>query len=155
MIKDADVEQAASLFRAPEQSANRPAACSTFQGGNVVAKQSKLYLALGLCLILMAVLLGTTAWGGQDSDRTKCQKDCETQYQACKKPMNANQAACSSALAACKSACKDMKAHPSPTATVSPSPEVPTGTPSPTPEGTPSTTPSPTPMEPTPTPSPR
>ena len=120
-----------------------------------MAKQSNLSLALGLCLIVSAILLGTTGWASQESDRAKCQKDCEVQYQACHKPLNANQAACSTAFAACKSKCKDVKPYPSPTATVSPSPEGPTGTPSPTPEGTPSTTPSPTPMEPTPTPSPR
>ena len=119
-------------------------------------KQSKLSLALGLCLILSAILLGTTGWAGQERDRAECQKDCEVQYQACRKPLNANQAACSQAFAACKTACKNVKPNPSPTATVEPSPEsptaTPTGEPKGTPSGTPGSTPSPTPMEPTPSP---
>jgi hypothetical protein len=152
--------RATSPFQAPDNARTGCGSLLCIQGGNIVAKQSKLSVTLGFCLILSAILLGTTGWAGQESDRAKCQKDCEVAYQACKKPMNANQAACSQAFATCKAACKDVKPHPSPTATASPdgtppTEPAPTATPSPTPAGTPTGSPSPTPMEPTPTPSPR
>jgi len=116
-----------------------------------VAKQSKLSLVLGLCLILCAILLSTTGWAGQESERGKCEKACETQYQACGNAPNTNQAACKNTFDSCRAGCKDVRPHPSPTATVEPSPEGPTATPTGEPKGTPSGTPSPTLTEPTPT----
>jgi hypothetical protein len=93
-----------------------------------VGKQSKLSLALVLALSLAAILLGTTGSTGQESERGKCQKQCEVQYQACRNEANANHAACKTAFDTCKAGCKDVRPHPSPTAAPSPTAET---TPSP------------------------
>lgn len=86
-----------------------------------MGRQSKLSIALVLSLTLTAILLGTTGSTGQESERGKCEKRCEAEYQTCRNAPNANQASCKSAFDACRAGCKNVSPQPSPTG--SPGPE--------------------------------
>jgi hypothetical protein len=91
--------------------------------------------------LLFAGLFGallSVSIGGQESAKTRCERDCTQLYQMCRKAANAKAAACNEALKVCKDGCKQPVARP----TVSPSPE---SSPSPSPDASPSPSPSPSP----------
>ena len=126
--------------------------------------------------VIAALFVFSSASGGQETQRTECDKACRKAYNDCRQAAGANQAECRKGYEGCRDACKAPTPSPEPTVdptpmkpsptvspspepmpspTVSPSPEpMPNPTASPSPEMTPSPTVSPSP-EMTPTPSPR
>ncbi len=120
-------------------------------------KPTSVFALLILLLVFATALVFPAVSGGQEKQRTECEKACRKAHNACRQVQGANIAECKKAYDGCLVSCKET---PSPEPTVSPSPEVvpsPVPTVSPTPEPNPTVSPTPIPsptVNPSPAPSP-
>ncbi len=127
------------------------------RGGYAVNKPTKFFALLLLLMAFATAFLFSPVSGGQEKERSECEKACRKAHNECRQVPGANIPECRKSYEGCLESCKET---PSPEPTVSPSPEmepspVPTVSPTPAPNPTVNPTPAPSPtVNPSPAPSP-